>query len=266
LSTEKKDQSTAAAETSSVGAEAAKPGEATKNEKNGAEGLFAAARQRIRQDAGAAAETESPSAVSSEALVAELTALKSELAETRERHLRTLAEMENLRRRTDREKSDASKFAITRFARDMLTVADNFDRALGTVTPEAAEKDPALKAFLEGVQLTQRELLNVLERHGVRKVEADGQRFDPHLHQAMMEMENKDVPAGTVIKSFQPAFVIEDRILRPAMVVVSKGGPKAAPKPANDQPAAPAENQGPTAELDGEAGPGEEVQTKTGSE
>ncbi|KAB2851185.1 MAG: nucleotide exchange factor GrpE [Hyphomicrobiaceae bacterium] len=217
----------------------------------------------MREEAGAAANTEPPPEAPGEALQAEVASLKVELAEGRERVLRTLAEMENLRRRTERERIDASKFAITRFARDMLTVADNLDRALGTVAAEAAEKDATLKGFFEGVQLTQREFLNVLERHGVKKVEADGQRFDPNLHQAMMEMENPDVPAGTVIKSFQPAYVIEDRILRPAMVVVSKGGPKPAPKPANDQ-SSPAGGDGESSEE--KSSQGEEPKTRAGSQ
>ena len=189
--------------------------------------------------------------------------MRTEVGESRERVLRTLAEMENLRRRSDREKSDVSKFAITRFARDMLTVADNLERALGTVPAEAADKDATLKAFFEGVQLTQRELLNVMERHGVKKVEADGERFDPNLHQAMMEMEDKEVPAGTVIKSFQPAFVIEDRILRPAMVVVSKGGPKPSPKPANDE-ASPAAGEAPAE--DTESGEADNARPRAGSQ
>lgn len=263
MSTENKDQSATPPEKANAEAPEATPREAATGNQTGAEGFFAAARQRLRENAGAAPEAAEQPQSPDEALQAEVASLKSEVNEGRERVLRTLAEMENLRRRSDREKSDVAKFAITRFARDMLTVADNLDRAIGTVAAEAAEKEATLKAFLEGVELTQRELLNVLERHGVKKVEADGQRFDPNLHQAMLEMEDRDVPAGTVIKSFQPAFVIEDRILRPAMVVVSKGGPKAAPKPANDQ-SSPPEGEGQDAEAKGHQD--EEPQTRAGTQ
>ena len=262
MSTEKKDQSATPPEKGGREAPGAKPDEAAATSQAEAESMFAAVRQRIRDNSGVAAEAVDQAPGANDALLAETAALKKEVNEGRERVLRTLAEMENLRRRLDREKSDVSKFAITRFARDMLTVADNLERAIGTVPAESAEKDATLKAFFDGVQLTQRELLHVLEQHGVKKVEADGERFDPNLHQAMMEMEDKDVPAGTVIKSFQPAFIIEDRILRPAMVVVSKGGPKS-PKPANDE-ASPAEGEG-QSEEDAGSGEGEKLQTRAGS-
>ena len=263
MSTHNKDQSKSPPETAETDAAAAKSEEASKTDQADAESLFAAARQRIRENAGAGPEAAEKQPAAEEALHAEIASLRTEVGESRERVLRTLAEMENLRRRSDREKSDVSKFAITRFARDMLTVADNLERALGTVPAEAADKDATLKAFFEGVQLTQRELLNVMERHGVKKVEADGERFDPNLHQAMMEMEDKEVPAGTVIKSFQPAFVIEDRILRPAMVVVSKGGPKPSPKPANDE-ASPAAGEAPAE--DTESGEADNARPRAGSQ
>jgi molecular chaperone GrpE len=263
LSTEKKDQIATPPEKADREAQGAKPDEAAATSQAEAESIFAAARQRIRDNAAAAAEAVDQAPSANDALLAEIAALKQEVSEGRERVLRTLAEMENLRRRADRERADVSKFAITRFARDMLTVADNLERAIGTVSAEAAEKDATLKAFFDGVQLTQRELLHVLERHGVKKVEADGERFDPNLHQAMMEMEDKDVPAGTVIKSFQPAFVIEDRILRPAMVVVSKGGPKS-PKPANDE-VSPAEGDGQSENV-ASSGEEDKLQTQAGSQ
>lgn len=166
-----------------------------------------------------------------ERLKAEIVALKAAPAEYQDRNLRLMAEMENLRRRTERERADTAKFAITKFARDVLTVADTFQRAIDTVPKDEAAVEGTLKNFLDGVALTERELLNVLERNGVKRVDPMGARFDPNHHQAMMELDNPDVPAGTVVRVFQPAYLIEDRILRPAMVVVSRGGPKLAKVP-----------------------------------
>jgi molecular chaperone GrpE len=138
------------------------------------------------------------------------------------------AEVENIRKRSEREKEETAKYAITRLARDIVSVGDNFQRAIDAVPPDAVEKDSALKSFLEGVTLTERELLNVLERYGIRKIVPNGEQFNPHMHQAVMEMQRTDVPAGTVVQVFQAGFVIEDRVLRPAMVAVAKGGPKPA--------------------------------------
>jgi molecular chaperone GrpE len=163
-----------------------------------------------------------------EKLRAEVEQLRAAPAEYQDKNMRLLAEMENLRRRTERERADTAKFAITRFARDVLTVADNFQRAIDTAPPEASVEEGPLKSFHDGVILTGRELLNVLERNGVKKIDPTGERFDPNLHQAMMQVDNTEVPSGTVMQTFQPAYMIEDRILRPAMVVVSRGGPKVA--------------------------------------
>ena len=163
-------------------------------------------------------------------LGADLDALLAENAEMRDRLLRTMADMENLRRRTEREKTDTARYAISNFARDVLTVGDNLKRTIEHVPAEAAAGDPALKSFLEGVELTERELLNVLERHGVTRIEPLGQRFDPNCHQAMYEVENADVPEGTVVDVMQSGYTIGDRCLRPALVAVAKGGAKA-PKP-----------------------------------
>ena len=164
-----------------------------------------------------------------------LAQLEAEKADLREKLLRTLADMENLRRRTEREVADARTYAVTNFARDMLTVADNFQRAVGSVPAEArAGDDPALKALIEGVELTEREMLRTLERHGVKRLDPEGQRFDPNLHQAMFEVPNPDVPNGTVLQVVQTGYVIGDRVLRPALVGVAKGGPKAAPHPQSE--------------------------------
>ncbi len=172
------------------------------------------------------AEAEGASEEGSNEEVSEVEQLKAENSELRDRVLRLMAEMENLRRRTEREKADIASYAISNFARDVLAIGDNLERALTAVPDEALQKDPTLKALHDGVGVTQRELHNVLERHHVRPIEAEGQRFDPNLHQAMFEIDNPDVPAGTVLQVVQPGYMIGERVLRPAMVGVSKGGPR----------------------------------------
>jgi molecular chaperone GrpE len=152
--------------------------------------------------------------------------LEAQVADLTDRLLRAHAEMENLRKRTERDKEDTAKYAISKFARDVLAIGDNLQRASAAVPDGAAEEDPALKALIEGVTLTEREFLNVLERHGVKRIDPEGEPFNPHQHQAMTELENRDVPPGTVVQVYQPGYIIEDRVLRPAMVVVAKGGPK----------------------------------------
>ncbi len=161
--------------------------------------------------------------------------LKAEVAELKDRVLRTHAEMENMRKRSEREKADTLKYAVSRFAQDMLSVGDNVQRAINAVPPEAAEQDPVLKSFLEGVTMTERELLNVFERNGIKRMSPQGEIFNPHHHQAVMETQNPEVPSGTVVQVLQPGYLIEDRVLRPAMVVVAKGGAKA-PQPESAQP------------------------------
>jgi molecular chaperone GrpE len=153
--------------------------------------------------------------------------LAKEAAEYRDRWMRALAEMENLRRRTEREVNDARTYGIAAFARDILAVADNMDRALQALDDELREKaDAGVKALLDGVELTERELHKVLEKHGVKKLEPAGQKFDPNLHQAMYEVPDPSVPAGTVAQVVQAGYTIGDRVLRPALVGVAKDGPK----------------------------------------
>ena len=160
-------------------------------------------------------------------------ALDRELAATKDRLLRTLAEMENLRKRTEREIADARNYGISAFARDILNVADNMHRALHALDEELrAKADSGIKALLDGVELTERELMNALEKHGVRKIEPLGQKFDPNRHQAMYEVEDANVPNGSVVQVVQAGYLIGERVLRPAMVAVSKGGPKASATPA----------------------------------
>lgn len=158
-------------------------------------------------------------------------ALTAENAELKDRMLRLAAEMENLRRRTSRDVHDARAYAIANFARDMLTVADNLKRALDAVPAEAVATDPAVAALAEGVDLTQRSLVATLERHGVKKLTPLGERFDPNFHQAMFEAPDESKPANTVIHVAQDGYVIGERMLRPAMVGVSKGGPKPTTEP-----------------------------------
>jgi len=160
-----------------------------------------------------------------------IAALRAEAADLKDKLLRAHAEVENIRKRSEREKEETAKYAVTRFARDIVNVGDNFQRAIDAVPAGAAEQDAALKSFLEGVTMTERELLNVLERYAIKRVQPVGEPFNPHLHQAVMEIQRSDVPAGTVVQVFQAGFTIGDRVLRPAMVAVSKGGPKPAQAP-----------------------------------
>ena len=166
-----------------------------------------------------------------------LVRLMQENEELKDRSLRLAAEMENLRRRTARDMVDARTYAVTNFARDMLTVSDNLRRALEAVPAEARETaDAGFKALIDGVDITERSMLSTLERHGVRRLEPQGEKFDPNFHQAMFEVPNPDVPNGTVVQVVQGGYSIGERVLRPAMVGVAKGGPKAA---APDAPAEP---------------------------
>ena len=182
-------------------------------------GETARAEDEAARDGGAAAVEPTPS-----------TALEREHAEMRDRLLRTLAEMENLRKRTEREVVDSRLYGVSSFARDMLGVADNMRRALDALPPEArASADAGMKALIEGVELTERELLKALEKNGVRQFTPQGEKFDPNVHQAMFEVPDPTVPAGSIVQVVQPGYMIGERVLRPALVGVSKGGPKVAP-------------------------------------
>ena len=153
-------------------------------------------------------------------------ALRTENAELRDRLLRTIAEMENLRKRTDREIGDTRSYAIAGFARDMLTATDSLSRALMVLPAEARDSsDATMKSLIEGIEMTEREMQRLLAKHGVKPIEAEGQKFDPHKHQAMFEVPDPSRPEGTVVQVVQTGFAIGERVLRPAMVGVSKGGP-----------------------------------------
>lgn len=156
--------------------------------------------------------------------------LEAEKADLKDRVLRTLADMENLRRRSERDVVDARTYAITKFAGDLLGVADNMGRALAALPQGARDgSDAALKALVEGAELVEREMLRALEKHGVRRIDPKGEKFDPNFHQAMFEMPDPSVPSGTVAQVVQVGYTIGDRLLRPALVGVARGGPKAAP-------------------------------------
>jgi molecular chaperone GrpE len=187
-------------------------------------------------DAAAAPETEESK------IAALVETLARENAEAKDRVLRTLAEMENLRKRTEREIGDARHYGIASFARDILAVADNMDRALAALDAELRESANAgVKALLDGVELTERELHKVLEKHGVKKFEPQkGERFDPNLHQAMYEAPDPSLPSGTIAQIVQSGYMIGERMLRPALVAVAKGGPKAAATAVNDNSEPPA--------------------------
>ena len=164
----------------------------------------------------------------------EVAALRAEVAELKNKLLRSLAEMENLRRRTEREIVDARQYAVANFARDMLTVSDNLRRAIDAVPKELRDgSDPALSALIEGVEVTERGLQQSLAKFGVRRIETKGQRFDPGMHQAMFEVETGDVPPGAVAEEVQAGYAIGDRVLRPALVGIAKrGAAGATPQPA----------------------------------
>ena len=180
------------------------------------------------RSAETAVETTEAAAQPERDAAAVIEALNAENAQLKDRVLRTLAEMENLRRRTEREVADARAYGIASFARDMLTVSDNLGRALENLPKvEGAEADGAVKALIAGVELTMRDFQAALGRHGVKKLDPKGEKFDPNFHQAVYEVPDESVPAGMVSQVVQSGWTIGERVLRPAMVGVSKGGPKA---------------------------------------
>ncbi|MEO0410900.1 MAG: nucleotide exchange factor GrpE [Pseudomonadota bacterium] len=154
--------------------------------------------------------------------------MEAELADTKDRLMRAVAETENVRRRAEREKADANQYAVTKFARDLLSVADNLRRGLDAMPEEAQGEDHPLKGLIAGLNMTEKELLTVFERHGIEKIDPAGEKFDHNFHQAMSEIETADTPPGHVVQCFQPGYVLKDRLLRPAMVVVAKAAKKAA--------------------------------------
>jgi molecular chaperone GrpE len=160
--------------------------------------------------------------------------LQAENADLHDKHLRAVADSHNIRRRAQQDVEKANKFGVERFARDTLSVADNLGRALGALPADLESLDPALRNVITGVQATERELLSILERHGVTRIEALGKPFNAEFHQAMMEIEDPSVPAGTVVQELIPGYLLAGRLLRAAMVGVSKGGPPRVAEASND--------------------------------
>ncbi|MEH6475971.1 MAG: nucleotide exchange factor GrpE [Sneathiella sp.] len=148
-----------------------------------------------------------------------------EIADLKEKLLRAMAETQNIRRRAEKEKEDTHNYAITKFARDMLNVSDNLRRALDSLSEEDREIE-AIKTFLDGVELTEQELLSTMTKHKIEVIAAEGEKFNPNFHQAMYEIENLDVEPGTILQVVQAGFVIADRLLRPSLVGIAKGGKK----------------------------------------
>jgi molecular chaperone GrpE len=159
-----------------------------------------------------------------------LAAAEAQAAEYKDKALRGMAEVENIRRRAQRERDDAVKYGVTNLARDLLSAADNLRRAVVSV-PEAQVKDEVTRNLLAGVAATERELLGAFEKHNIRRIDPKGERFDHNLHQAIFEAENTGQPAGTIVEVLQPGYVLHDRLLRPAMVGVAKGGGAEPAKP-----------------------------------
>ena len=177
-------------------------------------------------------------------LAAQLDALKAENLELKDRNLRLVAEMENFRRRTERDKAEFAKYAISDFARDIVVVGDNIRRAIEAVPKDAVASDPALRSLIEGVEVTERELLKALEKHNVKRFDPLGEPFNPHLHDAMTKIEMPNVPADTVVQTIHAGYMIDDRVLRPAAVIVAKGGqsiepPKPSAVEAKEEPVPP---------------------------
>lgn len=198
-------------------------------------------------DAEDAAATE-PAEAAGETAEGKIIELEAQIADLNDKLLRALAETENVRRRAQRDREDASKFAIKSFAEDMLRVSDNLGRALASIDAEARAADGNLENLAVGVEMVNKELLSAFERAGVKPIEAMGARFDPMLHEAMFEIQDPDQPAGTISQVMEDGFTLHGRTLRAAKVGVTKGGPKvAAPKEAageDDAAADPAQREG----------------------
>jgi molecular chaperone GrpE len=178
-------------------------------------------REETAADASSAAANNNIDEAAEVSPEAQVAILEAKVAEQQDRLLRALAEAENTRRRTQREREEATKYAISGFAKDLLSAADNLHRALDSL-PEAEVRDERTRSLLAGVAATERELLSVFERHGIRRIDPIGERFDHNFHQAIFETERSDEPPGTIVEVLQPCYVLHDRLLRPAMVGVAK--------------------------------------------
>jgi molecular chaperone GrpE len=164
---------------------------------------------------------------------AQVTILEAQKADLTDRLLRTVAEMDNIRKRLEREKNDVARYAIAKFATDIVALGDNLGHAMNSVKPELAASTPALKTLLDGIVMTDRAFVSTLERHNVKRIDPAGEPFNPHLHQAVQQERRTDVAAGTVLRVLQTGYKLDDRVLRPAAVIVAEGGAKT-PKPTTD--------------------------------
>jgi molecular chaperone GrpE len=194
---------------------------------------LAAAKVAAEAAREASQETANPETVEPADEPDELELAYGEVADLKDKLLRAMAETENIKRRGEREKTDLRKYAIADFARDMLAVSDNLQRALSAVSDEHRKGNPEMAQLLEGVELTQRELQGHFDKHGIREVNPLGEKMDPNLHQAVVQIDDPEAAQGTVVQVMQVGYVIQDRLLRAAMVGVAKGAP-AAPKAADD--------------------------------
>jgi molecular chaperone GrpE len=187
----------------------------------------AMAEEQNRAETAESQKTSEKPAPEAENKIDPVAVLEGQVAELRDRFLRAVAEGENIRKRAEKDVADARAYGITAFARDVLTVADNLARTIEHVGTEArASADPSLKALLEGVEITERDLQMILQKNGVKPINPIGEKFDPHFHQAMFEVPDSGRPHGTVVQVVQPGYAIGERVLRPAMVGVAKGAAK----------------------------------------
>lgn len=175
-----------------------------------------------QEDVDPTTEEQTPDA--GEVAAARIADLEKQLAAMKDQALRALAEAENTRKRSDRDRQDTAKFSVSSFAKELLTVADNLRRALSAITPEQQANSPELKNIYTGVEATERELLGLFERNGIKKIEPLGNKFDANLHEVLFEIDAHDKPPGIVMQVIEPGYTIHERLLRPARVGVSKGG------------------------------------------
>ena len=176
------------------------------------------------KDSAAARSQAAEAEQASKAILQALNDLKAENTELRDRNLRTIAEMENFRRRAERDKTEGMKYAVSDFGRDMISVADNLRRAIEAVSKEAREQDPAVKSLLDGVEATERDLFKTFERHGITRFDPLGEKFDPNFHEAVIKVDAPNVPADVIVQVLQAGYKIGNRVLRPATVILAKGG------------------------------------------
>ena len=211
------------------GAEATKTPDTNPDQEPDAEKLPEGEADETAEEGAVEAESNeetSPGDVPEEVHEEEEEDLEATVADLNDKLLRALAETENIRRRAVRDKEDASKYAISNFARDMLALSDNLHRAMDSVDPETRQKDAAVEQIMVGLEMTAREVNNAFERYGIKVIEAMGEKFDHNLHEALFEMDDASKPPGIVVQVVETGYVLKDRLLRPAKVGVSKGGAK----------------------------------------